>query len=488
MALHPPQNLPIVRPPLLAYLTALCCASTAHAASLSDPFGELAAIPSLHDTGRACPESIPERSLNLVDIVDTALCRNPQTASAWAAARSSAAAVGTARSAYLPTLSASGSVSRELNGETSGGGPIGGGVTDNDRDEGSDYSSSASVSLDYLLFDFGGRSADLDGARALLAAAKATRNATLQSVYLAAVSAYYDWASASGALDAAREAERAAQASLDAATARERAGTATRADRLQAQTALAQSQLIRVQAEGALRTSLGSLANSMGLQANTKLVLAAAPVVEPAADYQVQVDSLVASALEARPDLAAAQANVTAAETDIRSARADGLPRLSASAGESYSDSGDSSRDSGSVGLNLSIPLFSGYSTTYRIRSAEAGLESRKAELERLRQQVSLDVYQAHSDLVTQTQSVFTSRSLLASAEESERVARGRYEAGVGIIVDLINAQSATADARRGLVQSRSAWAAARTRLAQSLGVLEPATDPSQFTRDTASP
>lgn len=474
-----------MRFPLLFCLTVLYgLTSVVRAASLSDPFGELAAVPALNETGRACPDTLPARALTLADVVDTALCRNPQTASAWASARSRAAAVGAARSAYLPTLSASGSASRELNGESNGVGgvQIGGGG------DSKDLNTSASISLDYLLFDFGGRRADLESARALLDAAKSTRNATLQSVYLAAVSAYYDWVSASGALDAASEAERAAQASLDAAAARERAGTATKADRLQAQTALAQAQLARVQAQGALRTSLGSLANAMGLRADTALQLAVAPRVEPDAEYAVQLDALVDSALEARPDLMAAKASVAAAETDIRSARADGLPRLSASVGESYSDSGNSSRDSGSVGLNLSIPLFSGYATTYGVRAAEASLESRKAELEQLRQQVSLEVYQAHSDLSTQTQSVFTSKSLLASAEESERVARGRYEAGVGTIIDLINAQSATADARRGLVQSRSAWAAARTRLARALGVLEPATDPSDFTRDIAKP
>ena len=465
---------------LLAPLAWGCIALPAAAFEISDPFGELAAIPSLQETGRPCPARLPARPLNLADVIDTALCRNPQTASAWATARSRAAAVGSARSAYLPTLSASGSATRTVAGDDSSSGSGFGGL-------GPEFSSgssgrttrySASATLSYLLFDFGARGAALDGARALLDAARSTRNATLQTVYLDAVTSYHGWVSAQGALKAAREAERAAQSSLDAATIREQVGTATRADRLQAQTALAQSQLARVQAEGALRTALGTLSNAMGLAANTPLKLAEAPVVTPSADYTGQLDPLVAQAIEARPDLAAAAANLRAAQTDVEAARAAGRPNLSANASQSYSDKGRSERDTTSIGLSVSVPIFEGFATTYRVRAAEAQIEARRAELERLRNQATLEVYQAHSELTTQTQSVFTAQSLVEAAEESESVARGRYEAGVGTILDLINAQSSAADARRQLVLARSNWAAARTRLAQSVGVLDTARNP----------
>ncbi|MGQ0530525.1 MAG: TolC family protein [Panacagrimonas sp.] len=451
----------------------------ATAASVSDPFGDLAKIPSLQETGRPCPDSLPARNLNLADVIDTALCRNPQTASSWAAARARAAAVGSARSAYLPSLSASGSVTHTLAGTATSsstldlatGDPSSGGSS-------SDTRYSASATLSYLLFDFGGRGAALDGARALLDAARATRNASLHGVYLGAVTSYYGWVSAQGSVDAALQAERAAQSSLDAATTREQVGTATRADRLQAQTAFAQTQLARVQAQGGLRTALGTLANAMGLPANTALSLEPAPMVTPPADYIERLDPLVSAAIEARPDLLAAQASVRAAESDITSARSAGLPTLSATAGQSYSRTGERERDSSSVGLSVSIPIFSGFENTYRVRAAEAQLEASRADLARLRNQVSLDVYQAHSDLTTQTQSVLTAQSLVAAAEESERLARGRYEAGVGTLLDLINAQSSAADARRQLILARSNWAAARTQLAQATGALDPAADP----------
>jgi TolC family type I secretion outer membrane protein len=471
-------------------LAAGCAASLPAAAfEMRDPFAELASIPALQETGRPCPPTLPTRALNLADVIDTALCRNPRTASAWATARARAADVGVARSAYLPDLSATAGVTERLRGDSTSSGSgfdTGGGtIVSSGNSSSSDTRITASATLSYVLFDFGARGAALDGAKALLDAARATQNSTLQTVYLDAVTNYYGWVSADGALTAAHEAERAAKESLDAATIREQVGTATRADRLQAQTAYAQSQLALVQAEGALRTSRGSLANAMGLGANTRFEMAPPPLVTPAADFAEQLDPLVAAAVASRPDLVAATANLRSAESDLDSARASGRPTLSANVTQNYTDSGSRERETTQGGVSLSVPIFSGFETTYRVRGAEARIEASRAELERLRNQATLEVYQAHSELITQTQSVFTAQALVTSAQESESVARGRYEAGVGTILDLINAQSSAADARRQLVLARSNWASARTRLAQAVGVIDIARDP-QY--DAASP
>lgn len=458
---------------LLGFLAAMACPTAPIiAASLSDPWGELDRIPSVQDSGRVCPTAVSAQPLALSDVIDSALCRNPRTATSWAAARSRAAAVGRARAAYLPQLDASGSLRRDLSGD--------GGTDVSSAGSNGDTRYAASVSLSYLLFDFGERRAALDTARALLETARLTRNAVLQAVYSDAVSAYQGWVAADGTLSSARESERAAQSSLDAATAREHAGTATRADRLQAQTALAQTQLARVQAQGGLRTALGTLANVMGLPANADLRLGRPPLVEPSADFHAPLDSLVATALHARPDLAASQASLDAALAEVRIARSASRPKLSATATQSHSESGSRESDSGAVGLSLELPLFGGLDTTYRVLAAEAQVDARRAEREQLANQVSLEVYQAHTELATQTQSVFTAQALMRAADESEIVARQRYEAGVGTIIDLINAQGSAADARRQLIQARSDWSVARTQLAQAIGILDPASDPDQ--------
>jgi len=87
---------------------------------------------------------------------------------------------------------------------------------------------------------------------------------------------------------------------------------------------------------------------------------------------------------------------------------------------------------------------------------------------------VILQVWTSYYGLQTATQLVKTSRDLLASAEQSERVEMGRYREGVGTILDLLAAQSALADARAQEILARSQWFVALARLAHDTGIASP--------------
>lgn len=405
---------------------------------------------------RAIADGTP---LSLADVVDQALCNNPQTRLAWANARTQAAQVGIAQSAYLPSLSASAGRSRVRNDS--------GGVVRYDQTTGG-------LSFNYLLFDFGGRAANLDSARQTMAALAATQDAILQSVFLAAAQAYYQWFAAESAIAAAKESERASLESLKAAEARYRIGAGTPADKLQAQTAASQATLARIQAEGNARTALGTLANAMGLDPAHAPALQAPDTSLPEESFERNLEQLIEAARYSRPDLVAAEADVRAARADIDVAKASGLPRISLSAAATYQDTsiGNTTRGN-NIGLTLAVPLFSGFETTYRIRGAQAQLEAREARRDQLARQVALDVWRNYYALVTSTESVRASADLIASAEASAKMATGRYKAGVGGILDLLNAQSALASARQQNIQALYGWRIARLALAQAMGQLD---------------
>ena len=116
------------------------------------------------------------------------------------------------------------------------------------------------------------------------------------------------------------------------------------------------------------------------------------------------------------------------------------------------------------------IPIFSGFDTTYKLRSAQARAEAASAQRETLRLQVALEVWNAWQNLQTATQTIRTTADLLASAEQSERVALGRYKAGVGNILDVLNAQSALAAARLQRIQALLDWRVSRATLAKAVG------------------
>ncbi len=445
---------------LIALLGGACLTNPAFAA---DPFGVLEAVPpvtGLATTPAPCPAADFTRPLDLPTVVDLALCRNPQTRFAWGTARLQAAQVGIARSAYLPNINATAGLARNHSESNTG---------HNDTTQ-----RGLNASLNWVLFDFGARAATLESARQLFAAAAHTRDATVQSVFLAAIQAYFQRQAASAVLEAAQLSEKSASEALAAAEARYQIGSGTPADRLQARTAQAQAVLNRIGAEGTIKITQGTLANIIGADPTQPFTLAPLPTAAPGTDFGADITRLIDAARTHRPDLAAAEAQFRAAESNIDAARAAHLPTLSLGVNAGRNQIvGQPASNSSSLGLTLNIPIFSGFATTYRVQAAQAQAEQQAARRDQVRLQVALDVWNAYAHLTTATQSVKTAADLLESATQSERVAAGRYRAGVGNILDLLTAQAALASARQSRIQADTSWYISRAALAQSMGALD---------------
>lgn len=432
------------------------------AGETSDPFNTedmLPLKPALRldgTVGDPCSEPMPKAALNLLDVVNLALCNNPQTRVVWANSRIQAAQVGVAKASYLPNLALSATDNHTLSGS-------------NARVD----QRNVSVTFSYLLYDFGARAANLENARQLLAAASATQDSTVQAVFLAAVQSYYQAQATYAALDAAIESESAAKESFAAAEARYNAGSATPADKLQAQTAYSQATLNRITTNGNMKNAQGTLANMIGLDANQNVALTPANTTAIPNDFEGDINALIDEARQRRPDLKAAAAQVKAAQASADAARAADRPTISLTASANqYNNAGIDSRSS-LVGIYLNVPIFSGFAPTYNVRAAEAQVDVSNAQMEKVHLQVALDVWTAYQNLTTATQSMRTAADLLGSAEQSARVALGRYKAGVGSILDALNAQSALASARQQRIQSTFNWNISRATLAQAMGSLD---------------
>lgn len=85
---------------------------------------------------------------------------------------------------------------------------------------------------------------------------------------------------------------------------------------------------------------------------------------------------------------------------------------------------------------------------------------------------MALEVWQAYQTLQTQTQTLDSTQKLLGYASKSLEVAQGRYKAGVGSTLELLEAQRAMADAAQQRINALATWRATRLRLAASLGKL----------------
>jgi outer membrane protein len=402
------------------------------------------------------------RQLTLVDVVDLALRNNPATRASWAQARAAADRFGSARGQYYPTIDGAGTVSRILSPATG------------TRAAGQRTEYGPSITLNYLLLDFGGRSGSIESARQSLFAANLSHNATIQNTVLQAQVAYFTYMATSALLAAERSAIAEAQANLNAATQRNKVGLATIADVLQARTALSQEQLNLETTQGSLQAARGSLASALGLPANLPFDLEPVAGAIPVRPLAQSVDSVINDALRNRPDLAAARAQAASAASQVRVARAAELPSLAlgGNGARTYSTPKTFAGPSYTVQLGLSIPIFNGFSHQYDVSAARAQADAISALADQTRQDVITQVFVSYYSLQTAEQRVATADELLVSAQQSVQVAAGRYREGVGSIIDLLTAQTALANARAQQVQSRWQWYTSLAQLARDAGVL----------------
>ncbi|MDD5563438.1 MAG: TolC family protein [Thermoanaerobaculaceae bacterium] len=422
----------------------------------------------------------PGATITMAQVVEIALENNPLTRASYLQARSAAALLGSKRAPYYPSLAASVNFTRSNNSFQD---PVPGAP---------ENTYGPAVTLSYLLLDLGGRAANVEDARLGLIAADWSHNATIQGVILGVETAYVGYLDAKAQLEAAAVDVKQAQAVLDAATTRHDAGLGTIAEVLQARTALSQAHLSQQAADGQVLALRGALATAMGLPANTPYDVGRLPADVPLDHATGAVEELITTAKVRRPDLEAARALAAKATAHVRSVRSDGLPNLSlaATANRTYFDPsfGTKYRNNWSASALVTVPLFTGFKSTYDIRQAVADAGVASAQADALDQQVVLEVWQSYYSFKTATQLVRTSRDLLASAEESERVALGRYKEGVGTIIDLLTAQAALASARAQEIFARSSWYMALAQLAHDTGTLPPLDQPIEITKEGVSP
>lgn len=411
-------------------------------------------------TNDNCQKPNLANSLTLEDAINYAMCNNPSVIASLANTLSSQAQMGVARSSYLPTISANASKTKSLNN------------TNNLKTD--QISNNLSLSASYLLYDFGAREARNAYAREQFLILNGSKDATIQSVFLQTAQAYYNTLASRASLQASLESENFSKQSYEAALKRYEVGIVTPSDKLQAKTAYASAKLSRIKAEGDEKISLALLANLIGIDANTKISLVT-PNEEVKIDtFSSDVGELIKKAKADRPEMRSAKASVGSARESLYLARAQYTPSISLSASSGYNDyQSDSWTRSSQIGAAISIPIFSGFSTLYEVKSAKEKLKSAEALLEQEDKQISYEVFSAYQTLLTQTESLGASIDLLASAEESYRMALGKYKAGVGGILDLLNAQSALAEAKKQKISAFYSWQIAKVSLAKSIGEID---------------
>lgn len=285
---------------------------------------------------------------------------------------------------------------------------------------------------------------------------------------LAVQLAYFDVLKAQGALKVAETSLESVAIRLRNAEQHERAGNAARFDVISARRDLADADLSVRGAQANQDLAIAALKSLIGVEQGVLLMLE--PTSLPTVDAEPQVDT----ALKVRPEVLQAEAVVRAMSYGIRVAGAANKPTLSAGLGLSVQPNHGAftKRELGSASLTLSIPLYDGGLTRAKVREAEADRMAAEVQLRAAKDQITLQVQQALTQLKTASERVALSEAAVTEAREAYRLAQVRY--GIGVTQSsVVSPQLELSTAQAALTRAEMAQSDARYDLQKAQAMVD---------------
>jgi TolC family type I secretion outer membrane protein len=239
-------------------------------------------------------------------------------------------------------------------------------------------------------------------------------------------------------------------------------GTKPKSDVTRAEVEVANARVGVIRARNLVRFSETSFANALGLDATVPIEIDDTLTYEPVAIDPAQV---AVEALGNRPELRQAQARLDASRAQLAGARARYLPDLFVTGNAGYTGddaliatdgvgTGVAFSEQWSITGQLTWNLFEGFFTQARVKETQALIETARANYESIELQVRLEVEQAYIAVVEAGERIGATEKAIESAQENLRLAQGRYDAGVGTILELTEAQLSLSNAEADYVRA----------------------------------
>ena len=174
----------------------------------------------------------------------------------------------------------------------------------------------------------------------------------------------------------------------------------------------------------------------------------------------VSFEQLLEDALQFNPDIGAKRAAVQVQRAALDEAQAGHKPRLAAQATADYSNIGygnapSSNTRSGTLGITLSIPIYSGGSASARVQAALEDLAIAEQELELTQRRIQREVRIGLSNLSSSRARMKASGRAIESAEQALAAAKNSFNYGIANVVDVVNRESDLFESKSELNQAK---------------------------------
>jgi len=399
--------------------------------------------------------------LTIEDAVRIGLDNHPRIRSASERIGSQQAILGQQTAAYYPTISLSNQY-RTSQSSTNGG-----------NDHAADaFSSQASFNL--TLYNFGKREGNVQAARETLDATKQDYGTTTQDTVLSIKQSYYVYLASQALVKVRQDTVRNRELLVRQARGFYEVGTRARIDVARAEANLYTARADLIQAENGVKIAWVTLRNAMGSPR-----LPEQPVAEDSPEVELSMNLAGArnAAFEARTELKSFDAQRRASDQLIAVARRGHLPDIIFDSSYGRRHVSDQTglntfplQPTWSVQLSFNIPIFDGFRTTNRVEETLHNYYSVKALEEDLRQLIALEVEQSYLRVVETQERINATDSAAKAAKENLDLAQGRYQVGVGSIIEVTDAETLYTDAQTTYIRTVYDYKIADAQLARAMG------------------
>ncbi|WP_414619895.1 TolC family protein [Calothrix sp. CCY 0018] len=348
-----------------------------------------------------------------------------------------------ARAALLPNVGLTGQVGRS----SSSGSELQRRLNPNPQFEDADdptTSFTGQAQISYDLYTSGARSARIQQAEEQVRLQELDVERLSEEIRLNVATEYYNLQESDEQVRISRAAVVNAEASLRDARALEEAGVGTRFDSLRTQVNLANSQQQLTNAQSQQRISRRQLATRLNVAQSA--TLSAADPVQLAGLWNQTLENSIVLAYQNRPELQQQLAQRNISQQQRREALAQLGPQVSVVANYELLDQFNDTAgltDGYSVALRANLNLFDGGASKGRAAQSRVDTEIAETQFSSTRNQIRFQVEQAYSQLQSNLENVQTSQAALDQARESLRLARLRFQAGVGTQLEVLDAENA---------------------------------------------
>jgi outer membrane protein TolC len=336
----------------------------------------------------------------------------------------------------------------------------------------------AQVGLSWTVWDWGRSLYGYRGARDLAAAAQVGVETAHRDVALEAKLAFFGALAADDQVTIATDAVKTYQAHLAQTRAMHDSGLRTGIDVATAESALASAAVLLARARAGRETARAGLAVALGEDSPRDWRLVAEPATfelqaADSARAAAAPEALTELAFRQRPELAQLGLQARGLAAEVRSARGSYLPQLTLNVGPTWAGT-----DFTGMVPNFSVGVVLGYGAGGmspllvhgQEREATGNLLALEAQERSAREGIRQETVAARALLASMRDELAGARALVEAAARQRALAEGRYQTGIGNVIELYDALLTDVNARFQLVQARLDLASARARLQHALG------------------